>query len=159
MNAANARIDQRLNRRIRVRGRSGVVRVVDHARDAGVDASERGNEIADVDVVRAVVARKPLVGRGHVGPNCPIRNDAPQLPFPGMTMGVHESRDDDGVGGVNHLCLSWWPDFRRHAHDLLSFDQDIAFDEVADRGIEADDRAALQQEALVRHTGFTPAAL
>ena len=105
MDAANARIDERLNRRIGVRGRARVVRVVDHARDAGVDAAERGDQVADVDIVRAIVAREPIVRRRHVIGDRAVRDDAAKLPFPRMAMRIDEPGNDDRVRGVDHLRL------------------------------------------------------
>ena len=50
-------------------GRTRVVGVVDDARDAGVDASERGDQIPDVHIVRTIVRREALVSRRHVIPD------------------------------------------------------------------------------------------
>ena len=50
-------------------------------------------EIADVDVVRAVVAREAVVRGRHVFADGAVRDDAPELTFPRMPVRVDESRE------------------------------------------------------------------
>ena len=130
-----------------------------YAGDAGVDAPERGDQIADVDIVRPIVAREALMRRRHVRADGAVGNDAPELPLPRMSMGVHESRDDDRIRGVDHLRLRRRLNLARDVDDLLALDQDVALHEIADPGIQADDGAAFQKQAIVRSGAPTPDAL
>ena len=63
-----------------------------------------------------------------------------------MHVGVDEARDDDPVGGVDHDRVARrdvGPDFA----DLAVLDQDIGLREIADRPVEREHDAALDQEA------------
>src|SRR2546430_9028286 len=83
--------------------RARVVRVVDDAGDARIDAAERSDQVADVHVMRTIIAREALVRRGHVSVDGAVGNDAPKLAFPGMTVSVNESGNNDRVRSVDHL--------------------------------------------------------
>jgi len=79
---ADARIEQRLDGGIGMRGAARVVGVVDDARDPGVDTPERCHQIADVHVMRAVIRREALMRRRHVVGDQTIGNDPPELGGP-----------------------------------------------------------------------------
>ena len=66
MNTANARIHQRLDRRVGMRGAARIVRIVDDAGDAGVDAAQRSEQIADIMILRPVMDREREMRRIHV---------------------------------------------------------------------------------------------
>ena len=82
MDSANAGIEQGLDRGVGMGGGAGVVRIVDDAGDARIDASERSDQIADIHVVRAVITRESLMRSGHVCGDSAVRDDAPQLALP-----------------------------------------------------------------------------
>ena len=68
---------------------------------------ERGDQVADVDIVRAIVARESVVGGRHVFGDGAVRNDAAKLAFPRMAVRIDEPWNDDRVRGVDHLRLGW----------------------------------------------------
>ena len=119
------------------------MRVVDDACDARIDAAQRGDQVADVHVVRPIIAREALMRRGHVSVNGAIGNDAPKLALPGMTVSVHKSRDDDRVRGVDRLSLWRRLEIAGHSGDLFALDQNIPLHKVADLRIHADYGATL----------------
>src|SRR5580692_6976918 len=57
-----------------------------------------------------------------------------------MPMAIDQARHDDGVGCIDH---------GRNRGDFRAFDQEIAFHQIADLGIHADDGAALEQSAAL----------
>ena len=134
-----------------MRLRTRVVGVVDNAGDAGIEAADRGGEIADVHVLRLVERRKPAVGGAHVvADGCTVGNDAAKLSFPGVAMAIDHARDDDPVSGLddNRIAAGGGrAQVRRDGGDLFSFDQNIATHEVADRCVHRDDGRALEKNA------------
>ena len=54
------------------------MRVIDDTGDSGIDTAKRGYQVAHVHIVRAVMEREALMGRGHVLSDIAIRNDAPE---------------------------------------------------------------------------------
>ena len=50
-------------------------------------------EIADIDVVRPVVARESVVRRRHVFADGAVRNNAPELTLPRVPVRIDESRE------------------------------------------------------------------
>jgi len=54
------------------------VRVIDDTGDSGIDTAKRGDQVAHVHIVRAVMEREALMGRGHVLSDIAIRKDAPE---------------------------------------------------------------------------------
>ena len=103
MHGADARIEQRLDGGIGMRGAARVVGVVDDARDAGIDAAECGHQIADVHVVRTVERRKALVRRRHVVGDQTVGNDPPELRGPRMPVAIDEPRNEDRARRVDDL--------------------------------------------------------
>ena len=97
MHRPDARIEERLDGRVGMGGAARIVGIVDDARDAGVDAAERRDQIADVHVVRTIERRKALVRRRHVVGDQAVGDDPPELRRPRMPMTVDESRNDDRV--------------------------------------------------------------
>ncbi len=65
-------------------------------------------------------------------------------------MTVYESRHDDGVGGVDHLCVARF-EIGPDRSDLASFDQDVGLVVVPVCGIEGEDGASLDQSAWFGH--------
>ena len=68
-------------------------------------------------------------------------------------MAIDEARHDDGVERIDHLRVRGI-DLGRDGGDLGAFDQQIAFHQVADLGIHADDGAALEENAALRIDGL-----
>ena len=90
MDRADARIRIGLERRVGMGAAAGVVRAVGDGGDAGVKERQHGDEVADIDVVRAVldgeiaVQRIHIVGEVHVG-------DAAELVLPAVAMAVDDA--------------------------------------------------------------------
>src|SRR5215475_1404202 len=133
-----------------MRGRPRVVRVVDDAGDAGVDAAKRRDEVADVVVVRTVIPREPVVRGRHVLADRAVRNDPSELPFPRVPVRIDESWNDDRVGRVDHLGVRRRLELAApsDADDLFPFDQHVAADEISDRLIHREDGAASEEHVL-----------
>src|SRR5262245_35496895 len=72
-----------------MRRRARVVRIVDEARDAGIDAAECGGEIADVYVLRLVEGGKAAMRGAHVvADGCAVGNNAVELALPGVAVAI-----------------------------------------------------------------------
>ena len=154
VDGADAAVEQRLDRRIGMGGAARIVRIVDHAGDAGVDAADRGEIIADIVVLRPVrFGEGQMRGVHVVGERRRIGIDAAQLPFPGMAVAVDEARHDD-ESRASITCASAALMLGRDGGDFLAFDQEIAFHEVADLGIHADDSATFEQDAVLGIDGL-----
>ena len=111
--------------------------------------AQRADQVAEI-VVLGLVARRqiemhvPEVVGGH-----PFRADAAQRRLPGVHMRVHQARHHDLVGGVDHLVgrrIEISPD----GFDPIAAKQKLPALEVADPGIERDQPAAFDQDALHR---------
>src|ERR1700730_8956379 len=101
-----------------------VVRVIDDAGDAGINAAKCRDEVADVHIVRAIVERKELMRGAHVvAKRGGIRNDAAKLAFPGRSVAGGEAREDDGIRRLDHLNLTWHLDPWSYGNDLLPLNQ------------------------------------
>ena len=132
MDAADAAIEQRLDRRIGMRAAARIMRIVDHAGDAGIDAAERGDEIAGIHVVGPIGLGEGLMRRGGVGvQGRGIGVDAAELAFPGMAMAIDEAGDEDRVRTVDHLRAGRF-EVAADGDDLLALDQQIALGDVAE---------------------------
>jgi hypothetical protein len=86
---------------------------------------------------------------GVFGKRLRIWIDPAQLPFPRVPVAIDEPGDEDHVGRIDRLRAGSgeiWPD----RGDPLAFDQHVTGHEIADLGIERNDCAASQQEALAR---------
>ena len=64
-------------------------------------------------------------------------------------MAIDQAGHDDGVGCIDHLRIGGI-DLGRDRGDLAALDQQIAFHQVADLGVHADDGAAFEQDAALR---------
>jgi hypothetical protein len=93
VHGADAGIEQCLNRLVGMRGRAGIVGVVDHASDTGVNATERGDQIADIHVARTVIWREALMCGCRVFCDIAVGNDTAEHAFPGMAVAVDETGD------------------------------------------------------------------
>src|ERR1041385_9334752 len=79
-----------------------VIRVIDDARDAGINAAKRCDQVAGVYVLWAIVEPKELMCSPHVvGQRSGIRNNAAKLAFPRMPVTIYEARENDCVRRVN----------------------------------------------------------
>ena len=68
-------------------------------------------------------------------------------------MAIDQARHDDAVDRVDHLRARD-VDLGRDGGNLGAFDQQIAFHQVADLGVHADDGAALEENAALRIDGL-----
>ena len=147
MDGADAAVEQRLDRRVGMGCAARIVRIVDYAGDARIDAAQRGQIIADIVVLRPVRLGERQMRRVHiVGERRRIGIDAAQLAFPGMAVAIDQARHDNAIAGVDHLCARGI-DLRRDGQNFGALDQDIAFRQVADLGVHRHDRASLDQRA------------
>ena len=150
VHGANAGIEQRFHRGIGMGGAAGIVGIVDHAGHAGIDAAHGGEIIADIVILRPIdFGERQMRGVHIIRKRRRIRIDAAQLPFPGMPMAIDQARHDDGVEGVDHLRIRGL-DLGRDRRNFRAFDQKIAFHQVADLGVHADDGAAFEENAALR---------
>ena len=147
MNGADAAVEQRLDRRVGMRGAARIVGIIDDAGDAGIDAADRRQIIADVMVLRPICLGERQVCRVHViGERRRIGIDAAQLRLPGMAVAIDQAWHDNAVAGIDDLRaggIDVWRDRR----DFAALDQDVARREVADLGVHGHDGAAFDQHA------------
>ena len=150
VHGADAAIEQRFDRGIGMGGAAGIVRVVDHASDAGIDAAHGGEVIADIVILRPIeFGERQMRGVHVVRKRRRIGIDAAQLSFPGMAVAIDQAGHDDGIERIDHLRIRSI-DLGRDRGNLAAFDQEIAFHQVADLGVHADDGAAFEQDAALR---------
>jgi hypothetical protein len=151
VHSARARIEQRLDGGIGMRRRARIVRIVDKAGDAGVDAAERGDQVAGIHILGRIERREALVRGGHVfADRGAVRNDGAQLAFPGMAMAIDHARNEDRTGGIDHDDIAVLRSGAKVAADgrnRLAGHEDVARGEIADGGIGGEDGAALEQHA------------
>ena len=155
MHGADARIEQRLDGGIGMRGAARVVRVVNDACDAGVDATERRHEIAHVHVVRTIVRPEALVGRRHVVRDQAIRNNLPKRCGPRMPMTVHKSGNKDRAHRVDDLRASGRSKIAADLRDVLSLNVNVSLREVAKGRIHRDDGSTSKQDVVRGIDGHT----
>src|SRR5215472_4414755 len=131
------------------------LRGVDGRRDPGVGLAQRGHELRDVGVLRLVDRGEDaldytLVGLLSVAGRAedPVGKNAAQDGLILVMVGIDKAGHDDHPGGVDNgrRRVQVVPD----SEDLLAFDQDVPFGEVADLRIEAQYDAAFQQDAVSR---------
>src|SRR5215467_6108115 len=112
-----------------MRCRARVVRIVDEARDAGIDAAECGGEIADVYVLRLVEGGKAAMRGAHVvADGCAVGDNAVKLALPGVAVAIDHPGDDDHAGGIDDdriLALARAGEVGTDSGDALALDQDV----------------------------------
>src|SRR5215831_13284042 len=112
-----------------MRCRARVVRIVDEASDAGIDAAECGGEIADVHVLRLVEGGKAAMRGAHVvADGCAVGNNAVQLALPGVAVAIDHPGDEDHAGGIDDdriPALARAGEVGTDSGDALALDQDV----------------------------------
>src|SRR5262249_49660599 len=117
--------------------RTGVVRDIHDGGYAAVDARERPEKGRNIYVLRTIVGREGVTRSAVVG-DAPAGNNGSVLRLPNVPVIVGEAGDDDHAASVDLFGVRG-ADVGTHRYDLLAFDQDIGFGEVADRGIHGND--------------------
>src|SRR5215831_10514496 len=95
-----------------------------------------------------VMKRESLMSRRHVLCNIAVRNDATKHSLPGVTVTVDESWNHDRIRCIDDLACRL--EIRPYSCDLLSLNQQITLDQIADLRVHAEDCSALQQNSTVR---------
>jgi hypothetical protein len=150
MDGADAAVDQRFDRRIGVVGTARIMRIVDYAGNACVNAADGRQVVGDIVVLRTVRLGKRKMGRvAIVGKRRRIGIDAAQLGFPGMPVAVDKPGHNYRILRVDHLRARGIQ-LRGDGSDFLAFDQQVPSYEIADLRVHADDGAALQQDEVRR---------
>ena len=90
--------------------------------------------------------REPPMGLRHVVAQIGVRQEPAHRGKPCMAMRIDEARNDDLVGRVDYHRITC-SDGRCDRDHALTFDQDVAFQQVADLRIHADDGAAFDERA------------
>jgi hypothetical protein len=143
-----------------MRRRARVVRIVDEASDAGIDAAERGSEIADVHVLRLVEGGKAAMRGAHVvADGCAVGNNAVELALPGVAVAIDHPRDNDHAGGIDDdriPALGRACEVGTYSGDALALDQNVPGGKVTDAGVHRDDGAAADQGAAAAVAGGAP---
>jgi len=106
-------------------------------------------EIACVDVLRAVGRREAVQDKREVPVECDIRCDAAHHGLPSMTVGVDKAGDDDGAGGVDDLAVGR-VDGRGDFRDILVLDEHIPTRYIPYIRVHRDDVATAEQRSC-RH--------
>ena len=152
---AEARILQRLDHRVGVRGRGLDVGPVQERRDPRVDSAECREQVADVRVLRPE-RRRQLVQdeRDVAGPALErdVRADVPQEPLPDVTVGVDEPGHDDHPRRVDRLGVRGH-EVGTDLDDRAAVDQDVRGREVADVPIHREYGPGAEQDPSRRRHG------
>ena len=101
---------------------------------------ERTGVVADVDVLRTVVAADAAEHDREVVVERAARQDAAHRRLPGVPMRVDEARHDDHSGGVDLLRVGH-PRSRPTSTIVAVLDEDVAVRDLADVGVHRDDEA------------------
>ena len=144
---ADAAIDKAVDRALGVFDGGDVVAPVDQRCDAGVDLSERPHQVGDVVVLGLVARRQVGMDMLEIIRRHPLRADAAQRRLPGVHVGVDQARHHDLVGGVDHL-VGGRAEVAAHGLDGVAVVKELAIFHLADLGIERDQPAALDENAL-----------
>ena len=120
------------------------MRPVEQRRHAGVDRLERAEVVPGVDVFGAVGGSELVEHDREVAAEAHIRGDAADDGLPGVTVGVDEPRDDDAIGGVDHLRVAD-VERRRDGGNAVVLDQEVTAEDVPERGIHRQHMATSQQ--------------
>jgi hypothetical protein len=130
-----------------VLGRIDDVAPVEHRGDAGGQRVRGARQHRRVDVLGAVTRRdlRPLA-RDQV-PEDVIHRVRARAGLPEVTMRVDQSGHDDHLRGVEHLGV-FRRDLWRDLDDRVVLDEHVPLAQFADRGVDAHDRAALDQKPV-----------
>ena len=121
------------------------VRPVEHAGDAAVDRAERADQVRRIDVVGDHLGAERALHDVAVVVERAVRQHVAQEALPHVAVGIDEARHHDAVFRVDHLRVRR-ADVRPHRRDLLAFDQNVGLLEIADRAVERQHAAALDQD-------------
>ena len=142
---AHAGFLQALDRSVGVLGRILDVRPVEHAGDAGVDRAERAEQVGGIDVVRHHLGAERALHDVAIVLQRAVRQHVAQEALPHVPVGIDEARHHDRLRGVDHLGIGR-ADVRLHRRDFAALDQHVGLLEVADRPVEREHEAALEQD-------------
>src|SRR5690242_10945701 len=121
--------------------------------DAGIDGTQRANQVPGIHVLRAVDGREDVQDErqvAHIALKRIVYADVAQDAFPQVAVCIHKARHDDHVRGINDFGIvrrEVWPDRR----DFRSFDQHIGAPEVAERAIQGNNTAVPYQGSIDTH--------
>ena len=153
VNGAYAGIDVGFENRVRMRTRPQIVRAVGDAGDASVQQRQHRQEIADIEVVRAVFDREVAVQRLHVFRQVGIRNDAAELVLPAMAVSIDDAGHDDHPAHLDGDCSAICCRVGEVGADRLdpaAADEHVALVEIPDLRVDRDDRCAFQEDPIAR---------
>ena len=153
MDGPCSRITQPLNGRVGVSGRAVVVGIVGDRRDAAVESAQHRDQVSDVDVFRTVRGTKRLMHEREVLA-CRIsglqRHDSGELPLPRVEVRVDEAGDEHAACGIDHNGVAGrGTQVGADLGDARPLDQQVAFGEIADLLIDAQNRAPSDQNASI----------
>jgi hypothetical protein len=141
--AANAGISQPLHRGVSMFGRQHDVRPIQHSGDAGIDGAKGSEQIADIDIVRAIARRHRLQDDFQINEKIPFRNHRAELRLPGVPVGVDQTGKNELVGCIDHVGVGA-RQIGAHRLDPATVDQHVAGLELADRLVARDHVPALE---------------
>ena len=142
---AHAGLLQSLDDGVRVLRRVVDVRPVEHAGDAGVDCAERAQQVGGIDVVRRHLGAELALHDVAIVLQRAVRQHVAQEALPHVPVRIDEARHHDRVRSVDDLGIGR-ADVRPHRRDLAALDQHVGLLEVADRAVEREHAAALDQD-------------
>ena len=147
--AADAGVPQAAQVRVGVRGRLVVVRPVGDRGDPGVERLQRAPQGARVDVVGSVLERDAGQHRRAVPGPGDLRGIAADGALPHVPVGVHQPRDHQPSGRVDHLGVGGRrAQARADGGDHPVGDQHIPAFQVAPVRVHGHDMPALDQQFL-----------
>jgi hypothetical protein len=94
---------QRLDGGIGVRRRLLDVRPIDDRGNAGIERAQRADEIADIDVVRAIVRAVLAENEAKIVAQRAVRDQVADRAFPHVAVAVNKARHHDHLGCINHF--------------------------------------------------------
>ena len=145
---ADARIRIGLERRVGMGAAAGVVGAVGDGGDAGVKERQHGDEVADIDVVRAVLDGEIAVQRIHIIGEVDVGDDTAELVLPAVAMAVDDAGRENHPAGLDDDRAAVVPrggEVPANRCDSAAVDEKIALVEIPDGGIHGDDGRALER--------------
>jgi hypothetical protein len=125
------------------------VRPIEHRGDAGIERSERAEQVADVDVLRSIMEAEGAEHQLDVDREIALRDQRSGQRLPGVAVGIDQAWHRELVSGIDYVgvCHS---KVAADGGDRAVVDQDVGGIELSDRSVEHCDVAALDQDPICR---------
>ena len=143
---ADARLFQRIDRRVGVVGCGVAMVPIEQGSCAAVQLVQGAAQIGDTHVVRCEMRHRCRVHKLGVFEHRPVRHGAAHAGLPGVLVTVNEARCYDHARRIDHLSIDRI-DVAADLNNLVVLDQHFTAVNVADGAVHRNDPAALDQFA------------